>query len=65
MKKGRYKVIANDGGTFKPFSSKKEINEYIEEQIKIRGLVWRVGYLVRFQDNIQLEFVKSNGDQIK
>ena len=61
----RHKAITKDGKTFRQFSTKAEIEEYIESQIEIRGLDWRAGYLIRFRDGLQLDFVKMNGDAIK
>ena len=54
-----------DGKVFRYFSTKKEIEGFIESQIEIRGLDWRAGYLIRFRDRLQLEFVKINNDKIK
>jgi hypothetical protein len=61
----RHKAITEKGETFRQFSTKAEIEEYIESQIESRGLDWRAGYLIRFRDRLQLEFVKMNGDAIK
>ena len=61
----RHKAITKDGETFRQFSTKAEIEEYIESQIESRGLDWRAGYLIRFRDGLQLDFVKMNGDAIK
>lgn len=61
----RHKAITKDGETFRQFSTKAEIEEYIESQIESRGLDWRTGYLIMFRDGLQLSFVKMNGDSIK
>jgi len=61
----RHKAITQKGEIFRQFSTKAEIEEYIESQIEIRGLDWRAGYLIRFRDGLQLDFVKMNGDAIK
>ena len=29
------------------------------------GLDWRAGYLIKFRDGLQLEFVKMNNERIK
>ena len=61
----RHKAITKDGETFRQFSTKAEIEEYIERQIESRGLDWITGYLIMFRDGLQLDFVKMNGDSIK
>ena len=61
----RYKAISREGEIFRQFSTKAEIEEYIEIQIESRRLDWRAGYLIRFRDGLQLDFVKMNGDSIK
>ena len=61
----RHKAITKNGETFRQFETKAEIEEYIESQIESRGLDWRAGYLIRFRDGLQLDFVKMNGDAIK
>ena len=61
----RHKAITENGETFMKFSTKAEIEEYIQSQIETRGLDWRAGYLIRFRDRLQLEFVKVNGNAIK
>ena len=35
-------------------STKKEIEEWIQENIEMFGLDWRVGYTVKFLDNIHI-----------
>ena len=60
----RHKAINQKGETVEKFSTKAEIEEYIESQIESRGLDWRAGYLIRFRDGLQLDFVKINGDAI-
>jgi hypothetical protein len=61
----RHKAITEKGEIFRQFSTKAEIEEYIESQIESRGLNWRAGYLISFRDGLQLDFVKMNGDAIK
>lgn len=61
----RHKAITKEGKVFRQFATKAEIEEYIDSQIESRGLDWRVGYLIRFRDGLQLDFVKMNGDVIK
>lgn len=61
----RHKAVTKDGQTFRQFSTKAEIEEYIESQIESRGLDWRAGYLIRFRDGLQLDFVKINNDRKK
>ena len=61
----RHKAITQKGEIFRQFSTKAEIKEYIESQIESRGLDWRAGYLIRFRDRLQLDFLKMNGDAIK
>lgn len=61
----RYKGVAPNGDVIGWFKSKAEIEEYIEEQGKTRGHDWRVGYLIRFRDGLQIEFIKKTGGFIK
>jgi hypothetical protein len=61
----RHKALTKDGQTFRQFSTKAEIKEFIEGQIKVRGLDWRAGYFTKFRDGLELSFVKMNGDPIK
>lgn len=61
----RHKAITDDGEIFKKFKTKNEIEEWINEQIEIRGLDWRAGYLIRFRDGLKLDFVKMNNKPIK
>lgn len=61
----RYKAITGDRKTFRHFKTKKSIEEWIQSQIRIRGLKWRKGYLIRFGDGLKLDIVKRNGNRIK
>jgi len=61
----RYKAEKENGVLIKVFSVKAEIDEWITQQIEERGLDWRVGYLMRFRDGLQVEITKRNGNKIK
>lgn len=61
----RHKSVLENGTVFKVFSSKSEIEDWINEQIQERGLDWRAGYKIRFRDGLRLEFLKKNGKRIK
>ncbi len=62
MRIGRYAMIDGDSKRaidWYSFSSKSEAETWIQSAIKIKGLDWRCGGLVKFKDGITVEIVKS------
>lgn len=61
----RYKAVLPSGEIYTYFVTKKEIEDWIQGQIQVRGLDWRAGYLIRFRDKFQVDIVKLNNERIK
>lgn len=64
-KRYRHKAITTKGEDFYYFTTKEQMEEWINEQTEKRGLSWRAGYHIRFRDGLELDFVKKNGNKIK
>lgn len=68
MNKNTYKYKIINLSTNKPIDVFKNIDDieiWINEQIKKRGLDGRVGYFVQFRDGLTVEVFKMNGKKLK
>lgn len=60
----RYRAInvaTND--LLKEFTNRGAVNAWIDEQIRQRGLDWRVGYTIQFRDRVRVE-VRDRKDRL-
>lgn len=64
-KKYRHKAVTKKGEDFYYFTTKDEMEEWINKQTEERGLDCRAGYYIKFRDGLELEFLRKNGTKIK